>query len=124
LSAVIESLPRRTAAIQSVLGRGELLQFRGAYVPVVRLEQLFHCRRSRVADAAAEIVMVVEAEGRRIGLIVDELLAQQQVVIKTMDHNYGSGDGIAGATVLGDGSVALILDIEHLARGLAGPLAA
>jgi two-component system chemotaxis sensor kinase CheA len=91
---------------------------------VARLEQLFHCRRSRVADAATEIVVVVEAEGRRVGLIVDELLAQQQVVIKTMDHNYSSGDGIAGATVLGDGSVALILDIEHLARALAGPLAA
>lgn len=124
LSAVIESLPRRAAAIQSVLGRGELLQFRGAYVPVARLEQLFQCRRSRSADATAEIIMVVEAEGRRVGLIVDELLAQQQVVIKTMDHNYGSVDGIAGATVLGDGSVALILDIEHLTRELIGPLAA
>jgi two-component system chemotaxis sensor kinase CheA len=124
LSAVVESLPRRTAAIQSVLGRGELLKFRGAYVPVARLEQLFHCRRSRAADAAAEIVMVVEAEGRRAGLIVDELLAQQQVVIKTMDHNYASVDGIAGATVLGDGSVALILDVEHLTRDIAGPLAA
>ena len=68
--------------------------------------------------------MVVEAEGRRVGLIVDELLAQQQVVIKTMDHNYASVDGIAGATVLGDGSVALILDVEHLTRDIAGPLAA
>jgi two-component system chemotaxis sensor kinase CheA len=124
LSAVVESLPRRTAAIQSVLGGGELLKFRGAYVPVARLEQLFHCRRSRAPDTAAEIVMVVEAEGRRVGLIVDELLAQQQVVIKTMDHNYASVDGIAGATVLGDGSVALILDVEHLTRDIAGPLAA
>ncbi len=124
LSAVIESLPRRAAAIQSVLGRGEMLQFRGAYVPVARLEQLFQCRRSRAADAAAEIVMVVEAEGRRVGLIVDELLAQQQVVIKSMDQTYGGVDGIAGATVLGDGSIALILDIERLTRELAGPLAA
>jgi len=124
LSAVIESLPRRTAAIQSVLGRGELLQFRGGYVPVARLEQLFHCRRSRAVDAAAEIVMVVEADGRRIGLIVDELLAQQQVVIKNMNNSFGSVDGIAGATVLGDGSVALILDVESLTRGLTGPLAA
>lgn len=124
LSAVIESLPRRTAAIQSVLGRGELLQFRGAYVPVARLERLFNCRRSRAIDAADEIVMVVESDGRRVGLIVDELLAQQQVVIKTMEHDYASAGGIAGATVLGDGSIALILDIEHLIGELAGPLAA
>jgi two-component system chemotaxis sensor kinase CheA len=124
LSAVIESLPRRAAAVQSVLGRGELLRFRGAHLPLARLEQLFHCRRSRPAAAAAEIVMVVEAEGRRVGLIVDELLAQQQVVVKTLDQSFGSVDGIAGATVLGDGSVALILDIDYLARGLAGPIAA
>jgi len=124
LSAVIESLPRRTAAIQSVLGRGELLQFRGDYVPVARLEQLFQCPRTRPANAAGEIVMVVEVAGRRLGLIVDELLAQQQVVIKAMDESIGSVAGIAGATVLGDGSVALILDLEHLTRSCTGPLAA
>ena len=75
-------------------------------------------------DAAAEIVMVVEAEGRRVGLIVDELLAPAAGRDQDLDTTMASVDGIAGATVLGDGSVALILDVERLTRDLAGPLAA
>jgi two-component system chemotaxis sensor kinase CheA len=60
--------------------------------------------------------MVVEGDGRRIGLCVDELLGQQQVVVKTLEENYGRVDGVAGATILGDGSVALILDVAGLSR--------
>ena len=60
--------------------------------------------------------MVAEGDGRRIGLFVDELLGQQQVVIKSMEANYGPVDGVAGATILGDGSVALILDLSGLIR--------
>jgi two-component system chemotaxis sensor kinase CheA len=61
-------------------------------------------------------VVVVEGEGRRFGLFVDDLLGQQQVVIKSLETNYGQVDGVSGATILGDGSVALILDLPGLIR--------
>jgi two-component system chemotaxis sensor kinase CheA len=60
--------------------------------------------------------MVVEGEGRRVALLVDELLGQQQVVVKTLETNYGHVEGIAGATILGNGAVALILDVASLTR--------
>ena len=66
--------------------------------------------------------MVVEGDGRRVGLCVDELLGQQQVVVKTLEANYGHVEGIAGATILGDGSVALILDIAGLTRSVSESL--
>ena len=62
------------------------------------------------------LVVVAEGDGRRIGLFVDELLGQQQVVIKSLEANYGHVDGVSGATILGDGSVALILDLPGLIR--------
>jgi len=62
------------------------------------------------------LIVVAEGDGRRIGLFVDELLGQQQVVIKSMETNYGAIAGVAGATILGDGSVALILDLTGLIR--------
>jgi two-component system chemotaxis sensor kinase CheA len=68
--------------------------------------------------------MVVEGEGRRVGLFVDELLGQQQVVVKTLETNYGHVEGVAGATILGNGSVALILDIAGLTRCVADRVAA
>jgi two-component system chemotaxis sensor kinase CheA len=60
--------------------------------------------------------MVVEGDGRRVGLLVDDLLGQQQVVIKSLDANYGRIEGVSGATILGDGSVSLILDLPGLIR--------
>ena len=65
------------------------------------------------------LIIVVEGDGRRVALGVDAMLGQQQVVVKTLQPNYGHIDGIVGATVLGDGSVALILDVAGLARGAA-----
>ena len=65
------------------------------------------------------LVVVAEGEGRRIGLFVDELLGQQQVVIKSMETNYGRIEGVSGATILGDGAVALILDVPGLIRAAA-----
>jgi two-component system chemotaxis sensor kinase CheA len=66
----------------------------------------------------------LEGDGRRVALCVDELLGQQQVVVKTLQSNYGHIDGIAGATILGDGSVALILDVASLTRSVSRSLAA
>jgi len=127
LTAIVESLQMRSAQVRQVVGHGEVLSFRGEYLPVVRLERLFRAGAAAPAaarDGAAGLIMVVEGEGRRVGLFVDELLGQQQVVVKTLETNYGHVDGIAGATILGNGSVALILDIAGLTRCAAQRLAA
>jgi two-component system, chemotaxis family, sensor kinase CheA len=117
LSAVVESLqcpPGR------VLGHGgaELMSLRDEVLPVLALDRLFDVRRSAGDACADTIVVVVEADGMRAGLRVDELLGQQQVVVKNLETNFARVDNVSGATILGDGRVALILDIGALLRRL------
>ena len=114
----------KTAAISHVIGHGEVLTFRGEYLPVLRLQKHFNSQAGLARDTNGGLIMVVEGDGRRVGLCVDELLGQQQVVVKTLEINYGHVEGIAGATILGDGSVALILDVASLTRAVAERLAA
>ena len=123
LTAIVESLQMRTASINRLGGRGEVLSFRGEFLPVVHLNQVFHGKGAQRRNAEG-LVMVIEGDGRRVGLCVDELLGQQQVVVKTLEDNYGHVDGIAGATILGDGAVALILDVGNLTRTATGRAAA
>jgi two-component system, chemotaxis family, sensor kinase CheA len=123
LTAIVESLQLRPGMIQPVVGRGEVLSFRGEYLPVLRLREVFGNSAGAVRNAGG-LVMVVEGDGRRMGICVDELLGQQQVVVKTLETNYHRVDGVAGATILGDGSVALILDIAGLTRRLVDRAAA
>ena len=83
------------------------------YVPIAKLYEIFG-----IPDATTELVdallVVVEANGKKLGILVDELLAQQQVVIKSLETNYKRIEGVSGATILGDGTVALILDTAGL----------
>jgi two-component system chemotaxis sensor kinase CheA len=123
LTAIVESLQLRPGMIQPIVGRGEVVSFRGEYLPVLRLRETFG-RPAAAGRAAGGLVMVVEGDGRRVGICVDELLGQQQVVVKTLETNYHRVDGVAGATILGDGSVALILDIAGLTRRLVERVAA
>ncbi|RUL76170.1 chemotaxis protein CheA [Dyella choica] len=115
LVSIVESVQLRADAIRSVTGGGELFRFRGEYLPIVRLHQQFGC-----ADARQQIdqglVIVAEADGTQIGLFVDELVGQQQAVVKSLEANYRRVDGISGATILADGSVALIVDVAGLIR--------
>jgi two-component system, chemotaxis family, sensor kinase CheA len=124
LTAIVESLQLSAASVKQVIGHGEVLSFRGEYLPVVRLQNVFAARSQGTRNPEDGLIMVVEGDGRRVGLCVDELLGQQQVVVKTLEANYGHIDGIAGATILGDGSVALILDIAGLTRSVSESLAA
>jgi two-component system chemotaxis sensor kinase CheA len=124
LTAIIESLQMRTASVSHVVGHGEVLIFRGEYLPVLRLQKHFDSQGDRTGESSEGLIMVVEGDGRRVGLCVDELLGQQQVVVKTLEANYGHVEGIAGATILGDGSVALILDVASLTRAVTERLAA
>ncbi len=115
LISIIESLQIKQGSLNRVVGRGEVFAFRGDYVPVIRLHELFGLEpRSRELDEG--LIVIVEGDGRRVGLFVDDLLGQQQVVIKSLETNYGRIDGVSGATILGDGSVALILDLPGIIR--------
>lgn len=114
LTAIIESLRPKSADIHRVVGRGDVLALRGEYVPLVYLHARFAIQEA-IADPCRGIVIIVQSEGAgRIGVVVDELLGQQQVVVKSLEANYDRVDGISGATILGNGRVALILDIARL----------
>jgi len=115
LTVIIESLQLKQSMVNLVAGRGEVFRFRDEYLPIVRLHQMFGVR-PRATNLTEGLLMVVEGEGRRVGLFVDDLLGQQQVVIKSLETNYRRVEGVSGATILGDGSVALILDIPGIIR--------
>lgn len=115
LVTVVESMQLKPGAVSRIYGHGEVFSFRGEYLPVIRLHQVFGVEpRSDVLHEG--LIMVVEGDGRRAGLFIDQLLGQQQVVIKSMETNYSRIDGVGGATILGEGTVALILDIPGLLR--------
>ena len=119
LSSISEAFLTHPGQIKSITSGPQVVQVRESYVPVLDLEPLLRIRREAARTDAA-IAMIVEADGRRAALAVDRLLGQQQVVIKSLETNYRRVPGIAGATVLGNGRVALILDVSALMRvGLA-----
>jgi two-component system chemotaxis sensor kinase CheA len=115
LITIIESLQLKPGGVNRIAGQQEVFWFRDGYVPVVRLHQVFGVR-SRASELHEGLIMVVEGDGRRVGLFVDDLLGQQQVVIKSLETNFRRVDGVSGATILGDGAVALILDVPGLIR--------
>jgi two-component system chemotaxis sensor kinase CheA len=115
LVSIVESLQIKASGVNRLSMAGEVISFRGAYLPLVRLHDLFAIEpRSRAVQEG--LVVVVEGDGQRVGLFVDDLRGQQQVVIKSLESNYGHVPGVSGATILGDGSVALILDVPGLIR--------
>jgi two-component system, chemotaxis family, sensor kinase CheA len=115
LITIIESLQLKPGGVNRIAGHQEVFSFRDGYVPVVRLHEVFGVK-SRATELHEGLIMVVEGEGRRVGLFVDDLLGQQQVVIKSLETNFRRVDGVSGATILGDGAVALILDVPGLIR--------
>jgi len=119
ISAIVECMRPTRADVRNLLGTAGTLQLRGAIVPLVHLGDLFGIRGA-IRDVVDGVVIIVEAgEGTRLGLVVDELRGHQQVVIKSIEENYGVVPGIAGATILGNGRVAFILDVDRLS-GVAG----
>jgi two-component system chemotaxis sensor kinase CheA len=119
LTNIIESLRPQRADIHPVVGSGDVLAIRGEYAPLIYLHRQFDVPDA-VTDPSKGIVVMVETEnGGKVGLVVDELLGQQQVVVKSLEANYDPVEGVAAATILGSGRVALILDIAGL-QGLAG----
>lgn len=113
LIAIVESLQVDPKQVSSVAGQAELFRLRDEYLPIVRLYELFGIEADS-ANLTDGLLVVVEAEGRKAGLFVDDLLGQQQAVIKSLETNFQQVPGISGATILGDGTVAMILDIGGL----------
>ncbi|HEX5208616.1 MAG TPA: chemotaxis protein CheA [Steroidobacteraceae bacterium] len=115
LLSIVESMQLKATGVTRLSGHAEVVSFRGDYLPIIRLHELFGVEpRSRALHEG--LVVIAEGDGRRVGLFVDDLLGQQQVVIKSLEANYGHIEGVSGATILGDGSVALILDVPGLIR--------
>jgi two-component system chemotaxis sensor kinase CheA len=115
LSSVVESFQVQPGMIKTIGGSGRVVEVRDEYMPVVDLEKVFEVPRFDF-EHVSNIMVVVEAEGGRVALLVDELLGQQQVVVKNLESNYRKVDDVSGATIMGDGRVALILDIGSLVR--------
>jgi two-component system chemotaxis sensor kinase CheA len=118
LLAIVETIQVARERVNTLVGRTEVFRLRDEYLPVVKLCDQFGVEPdSRSAEDG--LLVVIEADGKRAGVLVDDLLAQQQVVIKSLESNFKAVPGIAGATILGDGTVALIIDVPGLIRSVA-----
>ena len=111
--SIIESLQVKPEHVNAVAGRAEVYRLRNEYIPIVRLYEIFGIEPLSTSLNEG-LLVVVEAEGKKIAIFVDELQAQQQVVIKSLETNFKKVQGLSGATILGDGTVALIIDIAGL----------
>ncbi|KAB8059106.1 chemotaxis protein CheA [Janthinobacterium sp. FT14W] len=115
LGFVIESLQPAVEDIKDIAGRGQVVKVRGEYLPLIPLYQMFDIA-PRFTSPSEGICVILETEGRKAALFVDDLVGQQQVVVKNLESNYRKVVGISGATILGDGGVSLILDVAALIR--------
>jgi len=116
LASIIESINITDGMVNRVAGKGETFRLRDEYLPIVRMHEIFNVTSAKAINLTEGLLVVVEGQGIRCGLFVDDLLGQQQVVIKSLEANYRRVEGVSSATILGDGSVALILDIPGLVR--------
>ena len=117
LASIVESLQMPASHVKSIAGGGRLIQVRSEYLPVIALAEAFDVREvKRSLDAGELILVIVEADGIKTAVLVDELLGQHQVVVKNLETNYRKVPGVSGATILGDGRVGFILDVPALVR--------
>lgn len=115
LLSVVESFRPRASDVHLLAGQGEVVRVRREVIPLVRLYRVLR-RPARVTDPCSGLVVVVEDQGKKYALLVDELLGQIQAVVKSLDANFRRVEGLAGATILGDGRVAMILDVHGLTQ--------
>uniref|UniRef100_UPI0031DED451 chemotaxis protein CheW n=1 Tax=Herbaspirillum seropedicae TaxID=964 RepID=UPI0031DED451 len=115
LGYVVESLQPLAQDIKEISGQGQVLRVRGEYLPLIPLYQIFNIEPS-FTDPSQGLVVILESDGKKAALFVDDLIGQQQIVVKNLESNYRKVAGISGATILGDGGVALIVDVAALLR--------
>ena len=124
LNIVIESLQPAASDVRTIAGDSRVLRVREDYLPLVNLAEQYGLPVSRDGERSNPIAVVVESDGRRLALEVDDLLGQHQVVVKNLEANYRRVPGVSGATILGDGRVALIVDPAGIAQTSRLPAAA
>jgi two-component system chemotaxis sensor kinase CheA len=113
LNLIVETLQPKLEDIKTVTGEGRMVHVRGEYLPIISLHSLFN-QHTDITDPTQGVLVLLEADGKKSALFVDRLVGQQQVVIKSLETNYRKVPGISGATIMGDGCVALILDVSAL----------
>jgi two-component system, chemotaxis family, sensor kinase CheA len=118
LLSVVESFRPTRNQVRSVLGSPDVIDVRGTSLPIVRLCNVFGIPGAE-SDPCATLLCVVESNGRNLAVVVDEVLGQHQVVVKSLERNFRKVDGLMGATILGDGRVAMIVDVLALSRSAA-----
>lgn len=115
INMIVESLQPKPDELSSVSGKGRVVHVRGEYLPLIALHEVFGITPC-AADPCEGILVILEIEGGKVALFVDELLGQHQVVIKSLETNYRKVRGVSGATIMGDGRVAMILDVAALVQ--------
>ena len=115
LLSAVESFRPTPAQVRGVFGSADVIDVRGASLPIARLYEILGVPNA-VTDPCAGLVCVLESSGSRIAVLVDEIVGQLQVVVKSLEVSYGRVDAVMGATILGDGRVAMILDVPALSR--------
>lgn len=115
LGYVVESLQPKAVDIKEISGQGRVVKVRGEYLPLIPLYQMFGIEPS-FTNPSEGILVILESDGKKAALFVDDLVGQQQVVVKNLESNYRKVAGISGATILGDGGVSLIIDVAALLR--------
>lgn len=113
LNLIVETLQPRAEDIKTVTGEGRMVHVRGEYLPIIALHNIFN-QQTDITDPTQGVLVLLEADGKKSALFVDRLVGQQQVVIKSLETNYKKVPGVSGATIMGDGCVALILDVAAL----------
>lgn len=113
LTSIIGSMQPENTDIKSVSGEGAVIAIRDEYLPIIRLSDLMNMP-GQFTDFEQGIMVILESDGQRVALFVDDLVGQSQVVIKSLEANYRKVDGVSGATILGTGRVALILDVAEI----------
>jgi len=115
LLAIVESMQIKEEQVKGVAGKAEFYQYRDEYLPIIRLYDVFNIDTD-ITNLERGLLIIIDSGGKRIGLCVEEIVGQQQVVIKSLKKNFRQVQGLAGATILGDGSVALIIDVPGLVQ--------
>ncbi|WP_020166516.1 MULTISPECIES: chemotaxis protein CheW [Methylotenera] len=113
LNLIVETLQPNPADVRTVTGQGYMVHVRGEYLPIIALHQMFN-QQSKYKDPTQGVLVLIESEGKKAALFIDSLVGQQQVVIKSLETDFRKVKGVSGATIMGDGSVALILDIPAI----------
>jgi two-component system chemotaxis sensor kinase CheA len=115
LNLIVETMQPHSEDVKTVTGQGLMVHVRGEYLPIISLSSLFN-QETSITRPTHGVLVIIEAEGKKAAMLVDGLLGQQQVVIKSLETNFKKVSGISGATIMGDGSVALILDIPAIIK--------